>query len=95
MGAGGGQSPARTGQHDPRRALHPRHIVATIIIGIPLNRLLGGTRTALQRIAIALVSIPSTVVLAVVLFSFNALLPDAYAGFLRFADWVWQVSLNG
>lgn len=73
----------------------PAIIIATILVGIPLNGALGGTRTALQRIAIALVSIPSTVVLAVVLFSFNALVPDAYASLLRFADWVWQVSLNG
>jgi len=29
-----------------------------------------------------------------VLFSFNALFPDAYASLLRFADWVWQASLN-
>ena len=36
----------------------------------------------------------ATVVLAVALFSFNALAPDAYAGLLRFADWVWQMSLN-
>jgi hypothetical protein len=73
----------------------PAIILATVLIGIPLNKVLGGTRTALQRISIALISIPSTVVLAVVLFSFNALFPDAYASLLRFADWVWQVSLNG
>jgi hypothetical protein len=72
----------------------PAIVFATIVFGIPLNWLLGGTRSALQRISIALVSIPSTVVLAVVLFSFNALWPDAYAGLLRFADWVWQASLN-
>lgn len=72
----------------------PAIIIATIVFGIPFNKLLGGTRTALQRITIALVSIPSTVVLAVVLFSFNALWPDAYAGLLRFADWVWRESLN-
>ncbi len=62
----------------------PAIIIATIVFGIPFNRLLGGTRTALQRISIALVSIPSTVVLAVVLFSFNALWPDAYAGLAAF-----------
>lgn len=73
----------------------PAIVIATIVVGIPFNRLLGGTHTALQRIAIALISIPATVVLAVVLFSFNALLPDAYAALLRFADWVWQASLNG
>ena len=39
-------------------------------------------------------SVPATVVLAVVLFSFNALVPEAYAMLLRFADWIWQVSLN-
>jgi hypothetical protein len=72
----------------------PAIIVATIVFGIPLNRLIGGTSTALQRLAIALISIPSTVVLAVTLFSFNALWPDAYAALLRFADWVWQASLN-
>jgi hypothetical protein len=72
----------------------PAIIIATLLVGIPLNKVLGGTRTALQRMAIALVSIPATVVLAVVLFSFNALFPDAYASLLRFADWVWQASLN-
>jgi hypothetical protein len=39
-------------------------------------------------------SVPYTVVLAVALFSFNAFVPDAYAALLRFADWVWQASLN-
>jgi hypothetical protein len=73
----------------------PAIVIATFIVGIPLNRLLGGTRSALQRLAIALTSIPSTVILAVALFSFNALFPDAYAGLLRFADWIWQASLNG
>jgi hypothetical protein len=72
----------------------PAIIIAVLLVGIPLNKALGGTRTALQRMAIALISIPSTVVLAVVLFSFNALFPDAYASLLRFADWVWQASLN-
>jgi hypothetical protein len=72
----------------------PAIIIATLLVGIPLNKVLGGTRTAVQRMAIALVSIPSTVVLAVILFSFNALFPDAYASLLRFADWVWQASLN-
>ena len=72
----------------------PAIIVAVIIVGIPFNWLLGGTRTAVQRIAIALLSVPATVVLAVVLFSVNAFLPDAYAALLRFADWVWQASLN-
>jgi hypothetical protein len=72
----------------------PAIIIAVLLVGIPLNKVLGGTRTALQRMGIALISIPSTVVLAVVLFSFNALFPDAYASLLRFADWVWQASLN-
>jgi hypothetical protein len=72
----------------------PAIIIAVLLVGIPLNKVLGGTRTAMQRIGIALISIPSTVVLAVVLFSFNALYPDAYASLLRFADWVWQASLN-
>ena len=69
-------------------------IAATIVVGIPFNRLLGGTRTAAQRIAIAFVSVPATLVLAVAFFTFNALVPDAYAALLRFADWVWQASLN-
>jgi hypothetical protein len=38
--------------------------------------------------------VPATVVLAVGLFTFNALLPEAYAVLLRFADLVWQASLN-
>ena len=72
----------------------PAILIATVIVGIPFNWALGGSRSALQRIAIALTSVPATVVLAVALFSFNAMLPDAYATLLRFADWVWQMSLN-
>ena len=72
----------------------PAVLIASLIVGVPLNKWLGGTRTALQRIIIALTSVPATVVLAVVLFSFNATFPDAYAALLRFADWVWQGSLN-
>ena len=72
----------------------PAIIIAAIVIGIPFNYVLGGTRTALQRIAIALISVPATVVLAAGQFTFNALVPDAYAALLRFADLVWQASLN-
>ena len=72
----------------------PAIVIATILVGIPLNWLLGGTRSGLQRIAIALVSVPATVVLAVALFTFNALVPETYASLLRFADWIWQASLS-
>jgi hypothetical protein len=72
----------------------PAIIIAAIVVGIPFNWLLGGTRTAAQRITIALISVPATVVLAVALFTFNAFVPDAYAALLRFADQVWQASLN-
>ena len=72
----------------------PAIIIAAIVVGIPLNWVLGGTRTALQRIAIAIISVPATVVLAVALFTFNALVPETYAALLRFVDWVWQGSLN-
>ena len=37
----------------------PAIIIAAIVVGIPLNWLLGGTRTAIQRIAIAVVSVPA------------------------------------
>ena len=63
----------------------PAIAIAVIFIGIPLNRILGGTKSALQRMAIALISIPATVVLAVTLFTFNALVPETYASLLRFA----------
>lgn len=72
----------------------PAIIIAAIFVGIPLNKVLGGTRTAFQRIAIAVVSIPFTVVIAVALFTFNAFVPETYAALLRFADWIWQQSLN-
>ena len=72
----------------------PAIIIAAVVVGIPFNWLLGGTRSAVQRIGIALASVPAAVVLAVALFTFNALVPDAYAALLRFADWVWQASLN-
>jgi hypothetical protein len=72
----------------------PAIVIASLIVGIPLNRVLGGTRSALQRVTIALTSVPATVVLAIALFSFNALFPDTYASLLRFADWVWRESLD-
>jgi hypothetical protein len=72
----------------------PAIIISTFLFGIPLNRLLGGTRSGLQRLGIALTTIPSTVVLAVILFSFNASFPETYAALLRFADWVWRWSLD-
>jgi hypothetical protein len=72
----------------------PAIIIAVLFVGIPLNWILGGTRTALQRIAIAIISVPATVVLAVALFTFNALVPETYAALLRFADGIWQGSLN-
>ena len=72
----------------------PAIVVATIVVGIPFNYVLGGTRTALQRIGIALTSVPATVVLAVALFTFNAFIPETYASLLRFADWIWLASLD-
>jgi hypothetical protein len=72
----------------------PAIIIAAIVIGIPFNYVLGGIRAVLQRIAIALTSVPVTVFLGVGLFAFNALVPDTYAALLRFADLVWQASLN-
>ena len=61
----------------------PAILLAVVLVGIPLNWLLGGTRAA-QRIAIAIISVPATVVLAVALFTFNALVPETYAALLRF-----------
>ena len=72
----------------------PAIVIATIVVGIPLNWMLGGTRSAFQRIAIAVVSVPTALLLAVALFTFNALVPETYAALLRFADWIWQSSLN-
>ena len=72
----------------------PAIIIAVVLVGIPLNRLLGGTRSSLQRLLIAIVSIPATLVLAVTLFTFNALVPETYAALLRFADSIWQASLS-
>jgi hypothetical protein len=72
----------------------PAIVIAAIVVGIPLNWLLGGTRSGLQRIAIAIISVPATVILAVALFTFNALVPETYAALLRFADEIWQASLN-
>ena len=71
----------------------PAILIAVVLVGIPLNWLLGGTRAA-QRIAIAIISVPATVVLAVALFTFKALVPETYAALLRFADWIWQETLN-
>ena len=72
----------------------PAIVIATVFVGIPLNWMLGGTRSAFQRVSIAVVSVPATLVLAVALFTFNALVPETYAVLLRFADWIWQASLN-
>lgn len=72
----------------------PAIVIATLLVGIPFNYALGGTRTALQRLVIGIASVPATVILAVALFTFNALVPDFYASLLRFADWVWHGSLD-
>ena len=72
----------------------PAIIIAAIVVGILLNWLLGGTRTAIQRITIAVVSVPATIVLAIALFTLNAFVPETYAALLRFADAIWQASLN-
>ena len=72
----------------------PAIVLAVILVGIPLNRILGGTRSSFQRLAIAIVSIPATLMLAVTLFTFNAFVPETYATLLRFADSIWQASLN-
>jgi hypothetical protein len=72
----------------------PAIVVATLAIGVPFNAWLGGTRSAARHLFIALASVPVTVIVAVVLFSFNVMAPDAYAALLRFADRVWQVSLE-
>ena len=72
----------------------PAIVIATVFVGIPLNWMLGGTRSAFQRVSIAVVSVPATLVLAVALFTFNALVPETYAVLLRFADWIWRASLN-
>ncbi|MEN9561483.1 MAG: hypothetical protein RIQ56_756 [Candidatus Parcubacteria bacterium] len=71
----------------------PAIIIATIIVGIPLNWVLGGQRTWRQRLGISLVSIPTTIVLAVALFTCNAFYPDAYGALLRFAHTVWKLVL--
>src|SRR4029078_7977847 len=42
----------------------PAIILAPLFVGIPLNKLLGGTRTAMQRMAIAVVSVPAIVLLS-------------------------------
>ena len=77
-----------------RGALDPSHHHRHCIRWHSIKQVAGGTRTALQRIAIAIVSVPATVILAVALFTFNALVPETYAALLRPADWIWQGSLN-
>jgi hypothetical protein len=59
----------------------PAIILAFILVGIPLNRVLGGTKSALQRMAIALISIPATIVLAVALFTFKRVGMDVWNRF--------------
>jgi hypothetical protein len=73
----------------------PAIVIAALLVGIPLNWMLGGTRSGFQRLSIAVISVPATLALAVALFTFNALVPETYAMLLRFADWIWQASLNG
>ena len=38
----------------------PAIVIATIVVGIPLNWMLGGTRSALQRVGIAVVGVAAT-----------------------------------
>ena len=53
----------------------PAIVIAVILVGIPLNRILGGTRSSFQRLAIAIVSIPATLMLAVTLFHLQRACP--------------------
>ncbi len=72
----------------------PAIFAASVFFGAPLNWLLGGTRTALQRIFMGFMNVPASVVLAVALFSYNAWQPAQYAVFLRFVEWIWHASLD-
>ena len=72
----------------------PAVLIASLIVGMPLNKWLGGTRTALQRIVIALTASRPPWCSRWCCSASTRLLPDAYAALLRFADWVWQGSLN-
>ena len=72
----------------------PAILVASVLFGVPLNSILGGTRTAFQRVVMAFLNVPTSVILAVALFSFNALQPAQYAVFLRFVDTIWHESLD-
>jgi hypothetical protein len=66
----------------------PAIIIAAIVVGILFTWLLGGTRSALQRIAIALVSGARHRSARSRTFHVHALVPDSYAALLRFADWL-------
>jgi hypothetical protein len=93
LGTGGGQSSPRASEHDPCRPLTPSH----------------NNRRHRRRHSFELASRGNTHSAptdcdsdhkrtsdrnAVALFTFNALVPETYAALLRFADWVWQGTLN-
>lgn len=68
----------------------PAMIISALIVGVPLNWLMGGIRSIRQRLAIALVTVPTSVVLGFVLFATNALSPSGYASILWAAGRVWR-----
>jgi hypothetical protein len=72
----------------------PAILAASVLFGAPLNWVLGGTRTAAQRIWMAVLNVPTSVMIAILLFSINAMNPTAYAVFLRFVERIWHDSLE-
>lgn len=68
----------------------PAMIISALVVWVPLNWFMGGIRSIRQRLAIALVTVPTSVVISFVLFATNALSPPGYA-FIRWAaSRVWR-----
>ena len=72
----------------------PAIVIAVILVGIPLKSVSGWHPKFVATPCHCDWQHSSHPVLAVTLFTFNALVPETYAALLRFADSIWQGSLN-
>lgn len=73
----------------------PAILIASVLVGMPLNAVLGSTRSNLQRLMIAICSVPASLVLVSCLVFVDLWSPGAYAAILDAATHTWDATLHG
>lgn len=73
----------------------PAILLASIVVGIPLNYILGSARSAFQRIMMALLSVPASVLFVGALILVDLWSPGFYNEVLTVASHTWDKTLEG